>query len=351
MVQKLRVVDFASIAAIKRTVRMIKPSRHDTEVLANEPPEQDQDHTPVVAEDHGIQEQREVAGHERSSPLTGFLPYPLIDLHSARELFDKLGLADSWNEPRFRTVLDKYRRVQRPTYLFLDVMRVFTAASMAIVALLLTLWVIVEWRLSIAVIPWVAAGGIYFGTYWVTRGVSLSMWWQAFMARPRCLRTCKLLVDELVDRRTRRVSKASASWVVNRMGLAARELFVTVQESRLTWTAPPATSERAARLAYPLLNIELPDDFNDEMASADYRRRLAAFVTDVTCAVVINRPDLVPRVRAFYGDVLPTRADTASDADMRYLDPMRARTRWDVLKDPILPLAAIAISLVALVRK
>jgi len=135
---------------------------------------------------------------------------------------------------------------------------------------------------------------------------------------------------------------------MNQVGIAARRLFVLLQRSRRTWVSPPAVSDRALRLTRPLLDIELDDTLPSQQRTA-----VKSLLYDVTAMVVIGRPDLIPRIRAEYSS-LPPRMVESSDADRDnlYLDPMRDRSRWEVVREYILPLAAwlsLAISIVAFV--
>jgi hypothetical protein len=127
----------------------------------------------------------------------------------------------------------------------------------------------------------------------------------------------------------------------NLIGLAARQLFVSLQRRRWTWTSPPAVADRALRLTQPLLDIAVDD--------AD-GKAIFSFLNDVVVLVVAGREDLIPEVRARY-TMIPTRTGEISDRDILYLDPMRNRGRWEVVKDFVLPLASwisLVVSIVAL---
>ncbi|MEV6609649.1 hypothetical protein [Kutzneria sp. NPDC051319] len=129
----------------------------------------------------------------------------------------------------------------------------------------------------------------------------------------------------------------------NIIGLAARALFLSLQRRRWTWVSPPAVADRALRLARPLLDIEVEERAGGEA--------LFSFLYDVVVVVIARREDLIPEVRARYG-MIPRRSDTAGDRDVLYLDPMRNRGRWEVVKDFVLPLASwisLLVSVVALV--
>jgi hypothetical protein len=130
----------------------------------------------------------------------------------------------------------------------------------------------------------------------------------------------------------------------NHIGLAARALFLSLQRRRWTWVSPPAVADRALRLARPLLDIEVEDGPENDGAA------LFSFLYDVVIVVVAQREDLIPQVRAGYG-MIPRRSDTAGDRDVLYLDPMRNRGRWEVVKDFVLPLASwvsLLVSVIAL---
>jgi hypothetical protein len=122
-------------------------------------------------------------------------------------------------------------------------------------------------------------------------------------------------------------------------GRAARALFIYLQGSRLTWKPPPVVADRAFRLAYPLINVELTPDFK---LSESGRRELAWFLHDVVAVVHMGMSDLAPGIRSLYPG-LPTRHHTEDDIperDLLYLDPMRNMNRWGIVRDYMFPLAA-----------
>jgi hypothetical protein len=131
----------------------------------------------------------------------------------------------------------------------------------------------------------------------------------------------------------------------NLIGLAARRLFVSLQRRRWTWASPPAVADRALRLSQPLLDIAVEDGDG---------RALFSFLNDVVIVVVAGREDLIPAVRARY-TMIPRRSGETgeiSERDILYLDPMRNRGRWEVVKDFVLPLASwvsLVVSVIALV--
>ncbi|MEU4524229.1 hypothetical protein AB0F52_36595 [Amycolatopsis sp. NPDC024027] len=139
-----------------------------------------------------------------------------------------------------------------------------------------------------------------------------------------------------------------ASRALKLAGSAARALFLVIQTEQWTWASPPALSERAARLARPLLDVDTPDYLEPEQIDA-----LCSFLLDVTIVVIAGREDLIPEVRRGYSG-LKSRSDAAERAierDILFLDPMRDRGRWEVMKDFVFPLASwlsLGISFVAL---
>jgi hypothetical protein len=125
-------------------------------------------------------------------------------------------------------------------------------------------------------------------------------------------------------------------------GSVARALFLVIQRDQWTWASPPAVSDRAVRLARPLLDIDIPDRPSPRQIDA-----LCSFLVDVAIVVIAGREDLIPQVRRRY-QVLPAREADAVDRDVLYLDPMRGRSRWDVVKDYVLPWLSLTIAVVAL---
>jgi hypothetical protein len=139
-----------------------------------------------------------------------------------------------------------------------------------------------------------------------------------------------------------------ASRALKLAGSAARALFLVIQTEQWTWASPPALSERAARLARPLLDVDTPDYLEPEQIDA-----LCGFLFDVTIVVIAGREDLIPEVRRRYSGLKPRSdaAERAMERDILFLDPMRDRSRWEVMKDFVFPLASwlsLGISFVAL---
>ncbi|WP_410590514.1 hypothetical protein [Amycolatopsis sp. lyj-23] len=132
---------------------------------------------------------------------------------------------------------------------------------------------------------------------------------------------------------------------MNQVGIAARRLFALVQGSRQTWTSPPAVADRALKLTRPLLDIAL-----DDALPAQQRATLKSLLYDVTAMVVIGRPDFIPRVRSGYPSLPRRSVDVAGDdRDILYLDPMRNRSRWEVTREYVVPLASLIVSIAAFV--
>ena len=131
----------------------------------------------------------------------------------------------------------------------------------------------------------------------------------------------------------------------NLIGLAARQLFISLQRRRWTWTSPPAVADRALRLTQPLLDIAVEDGPPGD------GKAIFSFLNDVVILVVARREDLIPAVRERY-TMIPHRTDEIGDRDILYLDPMRNRGRWEVVKDFVLPLASwlsLVVAIIAIV--
>ncbi|WP_410610090.1 hypothetical protein [Amycolatopsis sp. lyj-109] len=131
-------------------------------------------------------------------------------------------------------------------------------------------------------------------------------------------------------------------------GSAARALFLVIQTEHWTWASPPALSERAARLARPLLDVDTPDYLEPAQFDA-----LCGFLLDVTIVVIAGREDLIPEIRRRHSELKPRSevSERSIERDMLFLDPMRDRSRWEVMKDFVLPLASwlsLIISFIAL---
>ncbi|MFG1641809.1 hypothetical protein ACGFMK_16105 [Amycolatopsis sp. NPDC049252] len=106
------------------------------------------------------------------------------------------------------------------------------------------------------------------------------------------------------------------------------------------------------RLTRSLLDVELRDDFGlPSPANLREQRDLGRFVIDVAAVVALDREDLIPRVRSLYVDTLPGRESSEADEerDALFLDPMRTRTRWEVIKAFAVPMSALIVSLLSLV--
>ncbi|MDS0135765.1 MULTISPECIES: hypothetical protein [unclassified Amycolatopsis] len=143
---------------------------------------------------------------------------------------------------------------------------------------------------------------------------------------------------------------------LNFTGVAARGLFTSLQRSRWTWQSPPMVAERAVRLSSPLIDVEIVDDLDITLSGVDPIKWLLlyGFLYDVAAVVAIRREDLIPAVRSLYSE-LPARRESGNESkarDLRYLDPMHERSRWEVVKDYVLPLSSwlsLSVSVVALV--
>lgn len=133
---------------------------------------------------------------------------------------------------------------------------------------------------------------------------------------------------------------------MNLIGRAARMLFRYQQHSRRTWLAPPAVADIALRAALPLINIDVRDV--DPLGKGATVRELRQFLRDVSCLVVVERDDLISDLRSRYKDIeFRYRDGEDNEPDVKYLDPMRNKTRWDVRKDFYYPLSAWFSAMVA----
>jgi hypothetical protein len=135
---------------------------------------------------------------------------------------------------------------------------------------------------------------------------------------------------------------------MNLIGRAARMLFRYQQQSRRTWLAPPAVADIALRVVLPLINIDVRrvDATGKGMSLRDIR----LFLRDVSYLVVVEREDLIADLRSRYTDIVRRHGDgEESESDVKYLDPMRSKTRWDVRKDFYYPLSAWFSAVVAIV--
>ncbi len=133
---------------------------------------------------------------------------------------------------------------------------------------------------------------------------------------------------------------------MNLVGRAARMLFRYQQQSRRTWLAPPAVADIALRAALPLVNIDVRDI--DPVSKSATVRELRQFLRDVSYLVVVERDGLIGDLRSRYKDIeFRYRNGEDNEPDVKYLDPMRNKTRWDVRKDFYYPLSAWFSAMVA----
>ena len=134
-------------------------------------------------------------------------------------------------------------------------------------------------------------------------------------------------------------------YVVNLAGRAARCLFKAMQGGRRTWVSPPAVSDRALVLAYPIVNVDIS---RCQDALSEYYGR---FLHDVAALAMLGHEHLIPRLREAYL-LLPARESddgAVPERDALYLDPMRNYHRWAVVKDYLYPLASWLSFLLAVV--
>lgn len=191
-------------------------------------------------------------------------------------------------------------------------------------------------------ITWLLYLAVFMTCLTVYLTVSLPRWWRSEKRSPpspdkRFFRTISLVFTH----------GHHPVVTMNLIGSTARSLFVALKGGRWSWTSPPAVADRAQRLAQPLLDIDIG-------ANADIESRenlaLFSFLYDVVILVIVGREDIIPSARERY-PALPHRADFPGERDTLYLDPMRQRSRWEVIKDFVLPLASwisLIVSIVAL---
>lgn len=274
-------------------------------------------------------------------------PYPRFDAEFVSVLVDRLDLTGDIR----KDLVDGHRRCSRRRWLFIaaEVMFVVTYAAFALLTMS-TVGFILSGVASPAAKHFIAYGGLTVALVILPAVFFRIIWWDRSAARQRAVRACGLLLRHVRIDDQRTSWPQSGTWVLTRLGVMAKSAFAIARGGRLTWTVPPAVSDRASSLALPLLDVALPDDI-DLPGSAAYRQAIAEFAADAAYLLIAGRPDLLPRLRQRYSHRLRPRAADVTDRDERYVDPLRGRTPWDVAKDHILPIVALLVSLVALLRK
>jgi hypothetical protein len=166
----------------------------------------------------------------------------------------------------------------------------------------------------------------------------------ASMARWRFFRHLGHALTALLEARREQPREVDVLPILNNIGIAARALFLALLRSRFGWRSPPLVSDRALRLASPLIDIDIPDNLHLPGKDADtYRELFCRFVHDVAMVVALGREDLIPRVRQDYPGLIRRSSNTdAHDRDLNYLNPMRNRGLWDIAKDFLVPAGAVA---------
>ncbi|GLY41737.1 hypothetical protein Amsp01_077600 [Amycolatopsis sp. NBRC 101858] len=276
-----------------------------------------------------------------------FMPaYPTFDVNLLRILFENLD--EPWHDEQQRFMLQRYRGMRRfwisMEALFTSAIVVLSTAGIFSVFLLATGGFTLSTAVVVIIVFLVAS--LLVLTY-------VAFWWPISGARPRYFRASGITGRALLwNAKTTKLRFIDISLAYRNLGMTARALFATLQRSRWTWVSPPAASTRVLRLTRSLLDVELRDDFGlPSPANLREQRDLGRFVIDVASVVALGREDLIPRVRALYVDSLPGRepSETDEERDALFLDPMRTRTRWEVVKDFAVPMSALTVSLLSLV--
>jgi hypothetical protein len=271
---------------------------------------------------------------------------PRFDPTVVRELVEKLG--ESWNDESYQACLRAYDRDRR-IFAILRALGLF--ALLFLFMSVMNRGVELELRHAsgmdqfLVVAPGLATVvAIYLVAVVVSRNVG--------HARMRFFRHLGKAIDNVWQATRERSVDIDLLYVLNRLGVASRALFLALQGSRRTWKAPPMVADRATTLASALIDFDIPDDLH--LKDARSRDALHRFLHDVAAVVVIGREDLLPRVRETYHE-LPVRSatdETKRERDMTYLNPMRDRSRWDVAKDfwyPLAPWLSLFVAIAALV--
>ncbi|MER6761325.1 MULTISPECIES: hypothetical protein [Amycolatopsis] len=274
-------------------------------------------------------------------------PYPRFDAAFVSSLVDRLDLPGDLR----KELVDGYRRCSRQRWLFVaaEVMFVVMYTVFALLIMGNAGFILSEVS-SPAAKAFIGYAGLVVAVVLLPAVFFRVIWWDRSTAKPRAVRACGLLLRHVRFDEQRTCWPQSGTWVLTRLGVMAKSAFAIARGGRLTWTVPPAVSDRAGSVALPLLDVALPDDI-DLPSSAAYRQAIAEFAADAAYLLIASRPDLLPRLRQRYSHRLRPRAADVADRDERYVDPLRGRTPWDVAKDHILPIVALLVSLVALLRR
>lgn len=277
-----------------------------------------------------------------------------FDSGQAEGLFRQLGA--EWDSKRGPELVRAHHRRRRATAVF------YVAVVAIAVAAVLAVRNEVQIEAHSKGLP-VGAQVVYFASGLAAVALPCAVVLLAYLrsvdaARSRFLRRIGMAIEHIWAADHDKSADLDVVRAMNDVGAAARALFLSLQRSRRTWRSPPAVADRAVRLAAPLLDIELPNDVeakgDDKQAP---RTLLHNFLQDVAIVVAMARPDLIPRVRGTYPNLPPRssgpNAAIAVERDAAYLNPMHARTRWEVVKDFVLPLASwlgAAVSLFVAIR-
>ncbi|MEJ2852419.1 MULTISPECIES: hypothetical protein [unclassified Saccharothrix] len=262
--------------------------------------------------------------------------YPRFNVEAIKELLDKLG--EPWQEQRYSHELSRYRASVRLAF----VSSIVTALLLYLLSLKWDLQVdadaeeyyeriVLTLLVVIPVIAWRLRSGRTRRRFFTSIGWAIS----AIDAARR--------QENYGWFRFKPLHEGGLAETLNATGRAAKFLFTSLQRSRLTWQGPPTVAERAIRLTRPLIDIELIDEL-DVSHGGDFTKRLMLqfFLQDVAAVVALRREDLIPRVRDLYIELprRPSDDDEPRKRDVRFLDPMNERSRWDVIKDYIIPLSS-----------
>lgn len=129
---------------------------------------------------------------------------------------------------------------------------------------------------------------------------------------------------------------------INRGGIAARQLFIMLQHRKRSWTSPPVISDRAIKLCFPLINIDIESARFSHFGFHSSLEKYAQFMHDAGSLVVAKREDLIPSLRERYVRLgLPAAVHSSSvpEDHAEFINPMQKHNRWSVISDYVYPLA------------
>ncbi|MGW4395470.1 hypothetical protein ACWEHA_09295 [Amycolatopsis nivea] len=219
-------------------------------------------------------------------------PYPRFDAEFVSALVDRLDLTGDMR----KELVDGYRRCSRRRWLFTaaEVMFVVMYAAFALLTMS-TAGFLLSGVGSPAARIFIAYGGLAVALVILPAVFFRIIWWDRSAARQRAVRACGLLLRHVRIDDQRTSWPQQGTWVLTRLGVMAKSAFAIARGGRLTWTVPPAVSDRASSVALPLLDVALPDDI-DLPSSAAYRQAIAEPDT-VQTSSAIHPADLLSHSR------------------------------------------------------